>query len=82
MAESRPIVTMVAWRRSPPPPAVEWLSGSVRARRRAAVAPSEDAVCCGPTWFAVADGIGGQRAGDVASRVAVERLLRDQPSPR
>lgn len=44
-------------------------------------AQGEDAACCGPTWFAVADGVGGRDAGGVASRVAVERL-RAHPPPR
>jgi protein phosphatase len=46
-----------------------------RGRRR-----NEDAHLCGPTWFAVADGIGGQPAGEVASRMAID-VLRDQPAP-
>jgi len=35
---------------------------------------NEDALTCGPTWFAVADGMGGRRAGELASRTAVEAL--------
>lgn len=41
---------------------------------------NEDAHLSGPTWFAVADGMGGIRGGEVASRLAME-LLRAQPSP-
>jgi len=41
---------------------------------------NEDALVCGPIWFAVADGMGGHRAGDVASGVAVEELAAT-PAP-
>jgi protein phosphatase len=35
---------------------------------------NEDAMLTGPHWFAVADGMGGHRAGDVASTIAVDVL--------
>lgn len=35
---------------------------------------NEDAVLVGPHWFAVADGMGGHAAGDVASTIAVDVL--------
>ena len=41
---------------------------------------NEDAAACGPTWFAVADGVGGQAAGDVASRETID-AVRQQPAP-
>ncbi len=41
---------------------------------------NEDAFVCGPTWFAVADGMGGQQAGDVASRLAVDLVHRAPPA--
>jgi protein phosphatase len=37
---------------------------------------NEDAHVAGPTVFAVADGLGGHRAGDLASRLAVEAMER------
>jgi protein phosphatase len=41
---------------------------------------NDDAVLCGPTWFAIADGMGGHCGGDVASRAAVD-VLATQPAP-
>lgn len=35
---------------------------------------NEDALLTGPHWYAVADGMGGHRAGDVASTIAVDVL--------
>jgi len=35
---------------------------------------NEDAVLAGPFWFAVADGMGGHQAGDVAATIAVDVL--------
>jgi PPM family protein phosphatase len=35
---------------------------------------NEDALLTGPHWFAVADGMGGHQAGDVASTIAVDVL--------
>ena len=35
---------------------------------------NEDAMLTGPHWYAVADGMGGHRAGDVASTIAVDVL--------
>lgn len=41
---------------------------------------NQDSMLAGPTWFIVADGVGGHGAGDVASGMAVE-LLGSQPRP-
>lgn len=35
---------------------------------------NEDAILTGPHWYAVADGMGGHQAGDVASTIAVDVL--------
>ncbi len=42
-------------------------------------ADNEDAYLVNPPLFAVADGLGGHQAGEVASSIAVERLLADAP---
>jgi protein phosphatase len=51
-----------------------------RKRRR-----NEDALVCEPPLFAIADGMGGAKAGEVASRLAAETLreqvLGDLPAP-
>lgn len=39
---------------------------------------NEDSLLCGPTWFAVADGMGGHQAGEVASGIAID-CLRSRP---
>ncbi len=41
---------------------------------------NEDAVLLSPPLFAVADGLGGHRAGEVASTVAVEALMEAAPA--
>jgi protein phosphatase len=46
-----------------------WATSSGHRRRL-----NEDAVLTGPHWYAVADGMGGHRAGDVASTIAVDVL--------
>jgi protein phosphatase len=43
---------------------------------------NQDAILAGPTVFAVADGIGGHAAGEIASRITVDRLASLKPSPR
>ncbi|MFZ9015380.1 MAG: PP2C family protein-serine/threonine phosphatase [Ilumatobacteraceae bacterium] len=50
-------------------PVVGWTS--VTGRRRSV---NEDAVLTGPAWYAVADGLGGHRAGEVASTLVVDVL--------
>ena len=41
---------------------------------------NEDAVLLSPPLFAVADGLGGHQAGEIASSVAIEALMEDAPS--
>lgn len=43
-------------------------------------AVNQDAVAAGPTWYAVADGVGGHGAGEVASALAID-LLAASPAP-
>ncbi|HEX9711805.1 MAG TPA: Stp1/IreP family PP2C-type Ser/Thr phosphatase [Actinomycetota bacterium] len=44
---------------------------------------NEDAIFCGENVFAVADGLGGHRAGEVASSLALEPIAAlDQAAPR
>lgn len=40
---------------------------------------NEDAVLLSPPLFAVADGLGGHQAGEIASTVAIEALMADAP---
>lgn len=50
-------------------------SASGRGRDR-----NDDAVICGPTWFVIADGMGGHADGDIAIRLAVHALA-SHPAP-
>lgn len=52
-----------------PSPRFGWSSSIGRHRTT-----NEDAVLIGPAWFAIADGMGGHRAGDVASTLVVDVL--------
>jgi protein phosphatase len=43
-------------------------------------AHNEDAVLLSPPLFAVADGLGGHQAGEIASTIAIETLMESAPS--
>lgn len=62
-------------------PADSSLRGGARSATGHRRAVNEDEYVCGPLWFAVADGMGGHQAGDVASGLAID-VLRRSPAPR
>src|SRR5262249_24530773 len=51
------------------------LTDGGRKRRR-----NEDSLVCEPPLFAVADGMGGAQAGEIASRLAAASLTQSEPS--
>lgn len=53
------------------PVTIAWAAGTDIGRKRS---HNEDSLLAGPAVFAVADGMGGHAAGDVASRIVVEQL--------
>lgn len=70
--------------------AMEYLvAGSATPTQRAGVATTigrdrdrnEDASLCGPSWYLVADGVGGRLGGDIASRMTVDAFT-DRPAPQ
>ncbi|MDJ0770122.1 MAG: protein phosphatase 2C domain-containing protein, partial [Ilumatobacter sp.] len=50
--------------------------GAVASSRGHRRAVNEDAALVGPDWYVVADGMGGHRAGDLASAVAIETIAQ------
>lgn len=57
------------------------LDAAVRTHRGRVRRTNEDAYLAVPPLFAVADGLGGLAAGEVASRMAVEALSASMPGP-
>ncbi len=65
------------------------VAGSATPAQRAGVATAigrhrernEDASLCGPSWYVVADGVGGRLGGDIASRMTVDSFA-ERSAPR
>jgi serine/threonine protein phosphatase PrpC len=57
------------------------LAASARTHRGRVRRGNEDAYLCRPPLFAVADGLGGLAAGEVASRLAIDALSSTQTPP-